>query len=67
MYNVTIKSLNLEQFKLKIKKLDTIKINNILYYYIIKSVCLQIKSRLFLWNDKINVDTKKRVYIFIML
>ena len=34
MYNDTIKLLNLEQFKIKIKKLDTIKNNNIIYCYI---------------------------------
>ena len=34
MYNDTIKLLNLEQFKLKIEKLDTIKKDNILYCYI---------------------------------
>ena len=34
MYNDTIKLLNLEQFNLKIKKIDTTKRNNILYCYI---------------------------------
>ena len=34
MYNDTIKLLNLEQFNLKIKKIDTAKRNNVLYYYI---------------------------------
>lgn len=34
MYNDTIKLLNLEQFILKIEKLDTAKINNVLYCYI---------------------------------
>ena len=34
MYNDTIKLLNLEQFNLKIKKIDTAKRNNILYCYI---------------------------------
>ena len=31
MYNDTIKLLNLEQFNLKIKQLETTKVNNILY------------------------------------
>lgn len=30
MYNDTIKLLNLEQFNLKIKKLETTKVNNII-------------------------------------
>ena len=34
MYNDTIKLLNLEQFNLKIERLDTAKRNNILYCYI---------------------------------
>lgn len=34
MYNDTIKLLNLEQFNLKIKTLETTKVNNILYCYI---------------------------------
>ena len=34
MYNDTIKLLNLEQFNLKIKKLETTKVNNIIYCYI---------------------------------
>ena len=34
MYNDTIKLLNLEQFNIKIKKIETSKINNILYCYI---------------------------------
>ena len=34
MYNDTIKLLNLEQFKLNIKKLETTKVNNIIYCYI---------------------------------
>lgn len=34
MYNDTIKLLNLEQFNLKIKQLETTKVNNILYCYI---------------------------------
>ena len=34
MYNDTIKLLSLEQFNLKIKKIDTAKRNNILYCYI---------------------------------
>ena len=34
MYNDIIKLLNLEQFNIKIKKIETSKINNILYCYI---------------------------------
>ena len=34
MYNDTIKLLNLEQFNLKIEKIDVVKRNNILYCYI---------------------------------
>lgn len=34
MYNDTIKLLNLEQFNLKIEKIDIAKRNNILYCYI---------------------------------
>ena len=34
MYNDTIKLLNLEQFNLKIERMDTAKRNNILYCYI---------------------------------
>ena len=34
MYNDTIKLLNLEQFNLKIEKIDTVKRNNVLYCYI---------------------------------
>ena len=34
MYNDTIKLLNFEQFNLKIKQLETTKVNNILYCYI---------------------------------
>ncbi len=34
MYNDTIKLLNLEQFNLKIEKLETTKIDNILYFHI---------------------------------
>lgn len=34
MYNDTIKLLNLEQFNLKIKSLETTKKNNIIYCYI---------------------------------
>ncbi len=34
MYNDPIKLLNLEQFNLKIEKVDVLKRNNILYCYI---------------------------------
>ena len=34
MNNDIVKLLNLEQFKLRIEKIDTTKINNILYCYI---------------------------------
>ena len=34
MYNDTIKLLNLEQFNLKVEKIDVVKRNNILYCYI---------------------------------
>ena len=34
MYNDTIKLLNLEQFNLKIERIDTVKRNNVLYCYI---------------------------------
>ena len=48
MYNDTIKLLNLEQFKLKIEKLNTIKKDNILYCYITlenqKDKCPQCSS-----------------------
>ncbi len=60
MYNDTIKLLNFDQFNLKIKKLETTKIDTIIYCYVtLENELIHCPNV----NDKIKITKKDKVKI----